>query len=85
MINGYDSFKIAVNAWLGLITAVLSEYLIKFRPGLSERFVLRADCQRISDQLYRENREDHKEIFKKLDKLCQKISEIQAMINDHTK
>lgn len=58
-----------LSVWLSLISAIILEYILKFRPGLSEKFVLKSDCLRSQEQLHNENRQDHKEIFGKLDDL----------------
>lgn len=76
-----DPFKAVTGAFMSLFTAIFLEYFLKFRPGLSEKYVLKSDCQRNSDQLHRENREDHQEIFRKLDELQQSVSKTQTMIS----
>ena len=62
-------FQMVIGIWGSLISAIILEYILKFRPGLSEKFVLKSDCQRSQEQLHNENRQDHKEIFGKLDDL----------------
>lgn len=67
-----DLFKVVTSCLLGFFSALFLEYLLKFRPGLAEKFVLKIDCQKASDKLYSENREAHKEIFRKLDEINEK-------------
>lgn len=78
-----DTFKTLTASLLSLFSAIFLEYFLKFRPGLAEKFILKSDCQRTSgqldkfvlktdcqrtsDQLHTENRQDHQEIFRKLD------------------
>lgn len=64
-----DSFKIIIGILCSLHTAVLIDYLIRFRPGLPEKYVLKKDYERALDQLNTENREAHKLIFQKLDEI----------------
>lgn len=68
-MQGVDTWKAIIAAWLSALSVILLEYLLKFRPGLAREYMAKTDCQRISDQLHRENREDHLEIFKRLDEL----------------
>lgn len=77
-----DTFKAVIGAWLGIISAVILDYLLKFRPGLSEKFVLKLDCQRDSDQLHNENRQDHQLMFEEIKGLRTEIVKIQTMIID---
>lgn len=73
-----DSFKIIIGIMCSLHTAVLIDYLIRFRPCLPEKYVLKKDYERVTDQwntenreahklMNTENREAHKLIFQKLD------------------
>lgn len=71
-----DTFKALISAWLTVLSAILIEYLLKFRPGLPEKYVLKRDCQDDSEKLHKENREDHQLIFQRLDK----ISDQQTLI-----
>lgn len=63
------NFKIIIGILCGLHTAILIDYLIRFRPGLPEKYVLKDDSQRTTDQINTENREAHKLIFQKLDEI----------------
>ena len=64
-----DAFKVVTSALLCLFSAIFLEYFLKFRPGLAEKFVLKEDCRMTSGQIHNENRQDHQEIFRKLDEL----------------
>lgn len=60
----------------GIVVAVLIDYLLNFRTGLSEKYRLKSDCERISAKCHDENRQDHLGIFKKLDSINDQIVEI---------
>ena len=64
-----NTFEIITSGLLGIFTAIFLEYFLKFRPGLAEKFVLKEDCRMTSSQIHNENRQDHQEIFRKLDEL----------------
>ncbi len=75
-----DAFKTTVSALLGLFSAIFLEYFLKFRPGLSEKYVLKADCQGASGKLHDENREDHQLIFNELKEIRSEMMKTQTMI-----
>jgi hypothetical protein len=70
-------FKWIVGIVTTLNTAIILflflDYL-KFRFKIPETYVLKDDCQRINDHFVEENKEDHKLIFDKLDKILLEVS-----------
>jgi len=64
-----DSFKIVMGILCSFHTGIIVDYLIRFRPGLPEKYVLKKDYERRLDQLNAENKEGHKLIFQKLDEI----------------
>jgi len=75
-----DTFKAITATMLSVFSAISLEYFLKFRPGLAEKFVLKADCQRASDQLHNENRQDHQLLFEEIKNLRSEIMKTQGMI-----
>ena len=66
---------------LGL--SICGEYLLKFRPGLSEKYRMKSDCETIlrdlkadSEQLRKDNREDHKGIYSQLEQVNKKLFKV---------
>jgi hypothetical protein len=72
-----DTFKGIMGTWLSALSTIMLEYLLKFRPGLPKEYVMRDDCQRSYDQFHKENREDHQEIFRRLDELKNIIMQVK--------
>lgn len=75
-----DTFKIVFGIVSSFFAACLGEFYLRFRPNLPKEFVLKSDCQRISGQIHKENREDHQIIFAKLDKLKDEMAKTQNLI-----
>ena len=50
------------------------------KKEVSEKYVLKGDCQGYSGRLHTENREDHQMIFNELKDIRQKMMEMQTMI-----
>jgi len=71
-----DSFKILIGILCSFHTGIIIDYLIRFRPVLPEKYVLKKDYEHRSDQRNTENREAHALIFQKLDK----IADAQAVL-----
>jgi len=68
-MGNFSGFRIIISVLCSFYAAILIDYLIRFRPSLSEKYVLKLDFQRLSDQSNTENREAHKLIFQKLDEI----------------
>ena len=75
-----DWFKSLVLSAIGLFGGLFVENYTRFRPSLSEKYVLKSDCHRTSDQIHTKNREEHGKMFDKLDVLQKQVAELTALV-----
>ncbi len=61
---------------IGILGSLMSMFVFyqytdfqNFKKEITEKFVLKSDCQREFNRLHMENREDHRLIFQRLDKI----------------
>lgn len=73
----------------GVIIVILTEYLVNFRTGLSDKYRQKIDCEKIMSTCHDENREDHQIIFKRIEKehveILRKLDDITRQIFDIVK
>lgn len=70
-----------VTAFFITAMTALSMYFVKVVVEMPAKYVSKMDCQRTSDQMHKENREDHQEMFGILNNdLRSGLAEIKAFI-----
>lgn len=58
------------------------DYLLNVRAG--DLFRKKVDCEKLYEQLYKENREDHEKMNKKLESLLKSVSRIEGKLKCNT-